>query len=102
MAVERARQGTRQRVPFYVQEAQAKSAVFQSLKLCFSQTIVSLTAKHLHRRIYYQKKVSQSEPLKELSETDMRLSNGWLHKLTTRHGIQQHMLHVEADSVDRA
>ena len=34
-------------------------------------------------------------------ENDLRLSNGWLHKLKTRHGIHQHVLHGEADSDDR-
>ena len=37
-----------------------------------------------------------------ISENDLRLSNEWMHKFKTRHGIQQHMLHGEADSVDRA
>ena len=37
-----------------------------------------------------------------ISENDLRLSNGWLHKFKTRHGIQQYGLHGEADSVDRA
>ena len=32
----------------------------------------------------------------------MWLSNGWLNKFKTRHGIQQHVLHGEADSVGRA
>ena len=35
-----------------------------------------------------------------ISESDLRLSNGWLHKFRTRHGIQQHVLHGDADSVD--
>ena len=36
-----------------------------------------------------------------ISKNDLRLSNGWLHKLKTRHGIHQHVLHGEADSDDR-
>lgn len=36
-----------------------------------------------------------------LSENDLRLSTGWMHKFKT-HGIQQHVLHGEADLVDRA
>ena len=35
-------------------------------------------------------------------KNDLRLSNGWLHKFKTRHGIEQHVLHREADSVDCA
>ena len=37
-----------------------------------------------------------------ISENDLRLSNGWLHKLKTPHGIQKHVLHGEVDLVDRA
>ena len=37
-----------------------------------------------------------------ISKNDLRLSNGWLHKFNTRHGIQQQGVHDEADSVDRA
>ena len=37
-----------------------------------------------------------------LSKNTLRLSNGWLHKFKTRHGIQKHVLYGEADSVDRA
>ena len=36
------------------------------------------------------------------SENDLCLSNGWLHKYNTRHGIKKHILHSEAESVDRA
>ena len=39
---------------------------------------------------------------KGISKNDLRLSNGWLQIFKTRHGIQQHVLHGEADSVDRA
>ena len=37
-----------------------------------------------------------------ISENDLRLSNGWLHKSKTQHGIKQHVLRAEADSVERA
>ena len=36
-----------------------------------------------------------------LSENDLHISNGWLHKFKTQHCIQQHALQDEADSVDR-
>ena len=39
---------------------------------------------------------------KGISENDLRLSNGWLHKFKSRHHIQQHELHGESDLVDRA
>ena len=37
-----------------------------------------------------------------MSENDLRILNGWLRKFKTRHGIHQHVLHVQVDSVDRA
>jgi hypothetical protein len=37
-----------------------------------------------------------------LTEKELRLSNGWLHKFKTRHSIRQFTLHGEADSVDRS
>lgn len=38
----------------------------------------------------------------KISETELRISNGWLEKFKLRHGITQHTLHGEADSVNRA
>ena len=38
----------------------------------------------------------------ELSKNNLRRSNEWMHKFKTRYGIQKHVLHGEAQSVDRA
>ena len=37
-----------------------------------------------------------------IREKGLWLSNRWLHKFKTRHGIQLHVFHGEADSVERA
>lgn len=37
-----------------------------------------------------------------IPEKDLHLSNGWLDKFKRRHGISQHVLHGEAESVNRA
>jgi hypothetical protein len=38
----------------------------------------------------------------KIPESELRISNGWLEKFKLRHGIKQHVLHGESDSVDRA
>ncbi len=38
----------------------------------------------------------------KIPESELLISNGWLEEFILHHGIEQHVLHGESDSVDRA
>ena len=93
--------GTSQRVPYHGQEAQSKGPV-QAFEAAIFAFYRLNDGKVMITDDLLLEEGRSIRAARGISESDLRLSNGRLHKFKTRHGIQQHVLHNEADSVGRA
>ena len=91
----------RQRVPCHGQEAQSKGA-FPAFEAAFVAFCRLNDGKAILTAKLILVEGCSIRATQGLSTNELRLSNWLLHKFKTRHGIQYHVLHGGAESVDNA